>query len=410
MVSGTIHSVTIYFVQLLRSFCIIIIVKYNDNKVLEVKTMSKKVLILSVSAGGGHNSAAAAIKGALENLNCEVTVVDTLKFVSPTLDKLVSGGYEKSAKYAPRTFGALYKLSGKKSRKENLDSIVSRTIGKKVFKLIEELQPDAVIGTHPFPTMALMRYKENGLVNIPVVSVLTDYTAHPSYIQKNVDAYIVGDEDVSYILKNAGIDETKIHSFGIPVSSHFLNDCKVEEVRKKLELDDKFTVLLMGGSFGAGNIKQCLLEIIYSKSDFQVIVVTGRDSALKEKLEKLVEIIKPKKNVRILGFTRDMPELLSIGDVLVTKPGGLTTTEAIIKAIPLVIPYYIPGQEAENVDFLLNNGLALKTFKNYPLSTIIEILIDNPRRREEIVERMKRRRKVDSADKIARLTMELMER
>lgn len=369
----------------------------------------KKILLLSVSAGGGHNSAARAIKDSLEEAGCEVSMIDTLKFASPILDRIVSGGYEKSAKYIPRTYGVMYKMAGKKPSKDELDQIVRRAIGRKILRLVQEMNPDAIIGTHPFPVMALMKYKEMGIVNIPIISLLTDYTVHPAYIQQNIDAFIVGDEDVVYLLKNAGIDPKKIYPFGIPISESFLCTNNTDSIKKQLQLENKFTVLLMGGSFGAGNMKECLLDLLSSSYDFQIVVITGRDRSLKEKLEKMMDEIKPEKTVRVLGYTKEMPQLLSFADVLVTKPGGLTTTEAITKAIPMVIPYYIPGQEEDNISFLLNNGLALKTFKNYSLSTIIEILMDHPERRQEIVDRMKERRKTDSAKKIADLTLKLIQ-
>lgn len=370
----------------------------------------KKVLLLSVSAGGGHNSAASAIQVSLEKLGLDVSVVDALKFVNPVLDKVVTHGYENSAKYAPKTWGAMYKISSGKASKEELDILIRRMIGNKMFSLTQEKKPDVIIATHPFPTAALMKYKEDGSLRIPIISLLTDYTVHPAYIQKDVDAYIVGDEDVGYLLRNAGIERSKIYPFGIPISDDFMNTDRVNTVKQQLKLEDKFTVLLMGGSFGAGNMKKCLLELLNSDHDFQIVVVTGRDLSLKEHLEKLLYEIKPAKTVRILGFTRDMPQLLSIADALVSKPGGLTTTEAIMKAVPLVIPYYIPGQEADNAAFLLNNGLALKTFKSYPLATLIEILIDYPERRMEIVKRMESRRKFNASEKIADLAMRLIEK
>lgn len=368
----------------------------------------KRVLLLTASAGGGHNSAAKAIKDALEKADCEVIIVDSVKSASPMLNVIVSDGYEKSAKYIPQTYGSIYRMSGRKTRKKNLDVIIRQLMGRKILYLVNNKKPDAIICTHPFPTMALMKYKERGIVDVPIISVLTDYTAHPAYIQKNVDAFIVGDDDVLYLLRNSGIDSDKIYPFGIPISENFLNTERVDIVKEQLGLDDKFTVLLMGGSFGAGNIRDSLLELLKSSYDFQIVVITGRDQSLKEKLENMIEELNPDKKVVILGFTKDMPELLTIGDVLVTKPGGLTTTEAIIKAIPMVIPYYIPGQEEENVDYLLNNGLALKTSNNYPLSSLIEILMDRPDKYEEIVQRMISRRKMDSASKTANLTLELI--
>jgi processive 1,2-diacylglycerol beta-glucosyltransferase len=230
----------------------------------------EKVLLLSASTGGGHNSAAKAIKDSLEKLDCEVSVVDTLKFVSPMLDKIVSSGYEKSAKYVPKTYGAIYKISSRKTNKEELDVFVRRVLGRKVLRLIEDTKPGAIVGTHPFPIMALMKYKEQGTINIPVISVLTDYSIHPAHVQENIDAYIAGDDDVGYLLRNAGVEKEKIYPLGIPISSNFLSTDRVDIVRHQLGLEDKFTVLLMGGSFGAGNMKDCFLDLINSKYNFQI--------------------------------------------------------------------------------------------------------------------------------------------
>lgn len=369
------------------------------------------ILILTVSTGGGHNSVANALKESFTKKGINACIIDALKFVNPTLDRIISSGYEKSAKYIPSTYGSIYNFSGaNKKNKNNLDDIMQKIIGKKILHLIQTKTPDAVISTHPFPAIVLDKYKEKGIINIPIISVITDYTAHPSYIQKNIDAFIVADEDISYILNKFGIDKGKIYNYGIPVCEKFLNTNKIDEIKEQLNLSDKFTVLLIGGSFGAGNIKETLLDMLKSNYDFQILVVTGNDFALKQKIEKTLSDIDNNKNIRVLGYTKNMPELLSVCDCIVSKPGGLTTTEAIIKATPIIIPFYIPGQEAENIDYLLNNGLALKTSKNYPISTLIEILIDNPKRILEIKNRMLERRKLNSSDKIVELVLELINR
>lgn len=370
----------------------------------------KKVLLFTASAGGGHNSAARAVKDELDKLDCDTMIVDAVKFASPMLNTVITSGYEASAKYIPNTYGSIYRMSGGKTRKRNLDVLIRQVMGKKLYLLVQSRKPDAIVCTHPFPTMALMKYKEMGIINAPIISIVTDYTAHPAYIQKNADAFIIGDEDVEYILKNEGIPHEKIFPFGIPVSDNFLNTDRVEIVRDQLQLEDKFTVLLMGGSFGAGDLKGSMIELLNSSRDFQIVVITGRDHMLKQKLDKMISEIKPSKSVKVLGFTKDMPELMTLGDVLVTKPGGLTTTEAVLKAIPMIIPFYIPGQEAENVDYLLNNGLALKTSRNYSITTLIEILIDNPGRRQDIIDRMLKRRKLGSAANTAKLIADLVEK
>lgn len=373
--------------------------------------MHKKVLIMSASTGGGHNRAARAIKEELTNktingitIDCEI--IDSLKIVNTTMDKVISRGYEKSAKYTPKAWGGVYKLSESSliSRNEFKDNPLTSLMSRKLKKLLDDTKPDLIIGTHPFPMIALSTLKKHSdlysccesssftesihkyyknLKVPPLITVLTDYTTHPAYIQNEIDYYIAGDEYVKELLIEDGIEENKIKPFGIPVEKSFLTHRNRQTVLSELNLDpNKFTVLLMGGSFGAGSIKDTLAELINIDRDFQIIVVTGRNKSLKEKLEKTLisnELTATKK-ITILGFTDKMNDLLASVDILVSKPGGLTTTESLLKEVPMIVPYFIPGQEEENLDFLSNYGASLRTSKKYTLSVILKVLIDNPKK------------------------------
>ncbi|SHK17073.1 MGDG synthase family glycosyltransferase [Tepidibacter formicigenes] len=363
----------------------------------------KKVLILSASTGGGHNRAAKAIQTELLNKNIECEIVDSLKFVSPTMDKIISKGYEKSAMYTPKAYGTIYKISDLKITKNDIKSnlILSYMI-KKLKKLIFQKKPDAIIGTHPFPLMAVSNLKKNDIIDIPTISILTDYTIHSTWIQNEIDCYVVGDEFVKYLLMEEGIDKSKIYPYGIPIEKSFLTDNK-EEIRKELNLDNKFTILLMGGSFGAGNIREAFLDLLEIDKDFQIIVVTGRNISLKEKIEKTLNNYKTNKKVAVLPFTNKMNDILSICDILITKPGGLTTTEALLKEVPMIIPYYIPGQEEENLDFLLNSGVALKTSEKCDLKILVRLLIENPTRLNALKSNIKIIKKLNSAENISNL-------
>ena len=369
--------------------------------------MNKKVLILSASTGGGHNRAAQAIKEELAEKDIACEIVDSLKFISPTMDKLISKGYEKSAMYTPNAYGQIYKISDLKISKKELNvNLIFKYMTRKIKKLISIHNPDAIIGTHPFPLMSASRLKEKNIINIPIISVLTDYTIHSTWIQKEIDSYIVGDEFVKQLLIQEGICEDSIHPFGIPVEKSFANAVTPkEQILEDFNLEDKFTVLLMGGSFGAGDIKSSLKELLSIDRDFQIIVVTGRNASLKEKLEKFLETHEYNKNVSMLAFTQRMSDLLSISNILITKPGGLTTTESFLKEIPMIIPYFIPGQEEENLDFLLNSGVAIKTTEKFTLTIILKLLIDNPQRLEQLKENIRTIQKTNSSEKIADLIL-----
>jgi len=162
----------------------------------------------------------------------------------------------------------------------------------------------------------------------------------------------------------------------------------------------------MGGSFGAGNIKETLTELLDINRDFQIIVVSGRNESLKEKIDKTILLHDSNKKVCSLGFTDKMNDILASVDILITKPGGLTTTEALLKSVPMIIPYCIPGQEEENLDFLLNCGAALKPTKKYTISVLIKTLFDDRRRLNRLKENIDCMKKYNSAEKIADLVFE----
>ena len=386
--------------------------------------MSKKVLIMSASTGGGHNRAAKAMKDEIEkkcidgeHITCEI--IDSLKLINTTMDKIISSGYEKSAKYTPKAWGGVYKMSDANivSKHEYKGNLFNTLLASKLKKLLKERKPDLIIGTHPFPMIALSTLKKkypyrnafNSFFVPPLISVLTDYTAHSTYIQDEIDYYIAGDEYVKEVLISEGVDGDKIKPYGIPVEKSFLEHREKSVVLEELGLaPDKFTVLLMGGSFGAGNIKDTLKELLEIDRDFQIIVITGRNETLKEKLEKSLEKHNIDKNISILGFTQDMNDILSAVDIIVSKPGGLTTTECLLKELPMIIPYYIPGQEEENMDFLSNCGAALRTSKKFTISVLLKVLIDNPMRMELLKNNIKSVKKQNTAEDIANLVSNIL--
>ena len=374
--------------------------------------MIKKVLIMSASTGGGHNRAARAIKEELEsrtidNMSIECEIVDSLKLVNNTMDKVISRGYEKSALYTPKAYGSVYRFS-------------ETTIASK-----NESTPDLIIGTHPFPMIALSTLKKNNNIHSlsrsesfykstkvdipPMISVLTDYTTHSTWIQNEIDYYIVGHEYVKELLVYEGVDSEKVKAFGIPVEKSFLSHRDRETVLTELGLSpEKLTVLLMGGSFGAGNIKETLEDLIAIDRDFQILVITGRNEHLKDKLSKMLDSTIHNKNICLLGYTNKMNDILASIDVLISKPGGLTTTEALLNDVPMIVPYFIPGQEEENLDFLTNCGAALRTTKKYSLPVLLKVLIDDPSRLDNLRKNIKSIRKFDSAVNISNLVVDIL--
>ena len=394
--------------------------------------MIKKVLIMSASTGGGHNRAARAIKEELEsrtidNMSIECEIVDSLKLVNNTMDKVISRGYEKSALYTPKAYGSVYRFSETTiaSKNEFKTNPLTSLMARKFKHLLNESTPDLIIGTHPFPMIALSTLKKNNNIHSlslsesfykstkvdipPMISVLTDYTSHSTWIQNEIDYYIVGHEYVKELLVYEGVDSEKVKAFGIPVEKSFLSHRDRETVLTELGLSpEKLTVLLMGGSFGAGNIKETLEDLIAIDRDFQILVITGRNEHLKDKLSKMLDSTIHNKNICLLGYTNKMNDILASIDVLISKPGGLTTTEALLNDVPMIVPYFIPGQEEENLDFLTNCGAALRTTKKYSLPVLLKVLIDDPSRLDNLRKNIKSIRKFDSAVNISNLVVDIL--
>lgn len=394
--------------------------------------MRKKVLIMSASTGGGHNRAARAIKEELEsrtidNMSIECEIVDSLKLVNNTMDKVISRGYEKSALYTPKAYGSVYRFSETTiaSKNEFKTNPLTSLMARKFKHLLNESTPDLIIGTHPFPMIALSTLKKNNNIHSlslsesfykstkvdipPMISVLTDYTTHSTWIQNEIDYYIVGHEYVKELLVYEGVDSEKVKAFGIPVEKSFLCHRDRETVLTELGLSpEKLTVLLMGGSFGAGNIKETLEDLIAIDRDFQILVITGRNEHLKDKLSKMLDSTIHNKNICLLGYTNKMNDILASIDVLISKPGGLTTTEALLNDVPMIVPYFIPGQEEENLDFLTNCGAALRTTKKYSLPVLLKVLIDDPSMLDNLRKNIKSIRKFDSAVNISNLVVDIL--
>ena len=394
--------------------------------------MIKKVLIMSASTGGGHNRAARAIKEELEsrtidNMSIECEIVDSLKLVNNTMDKVISRGYEKSALYTPKAYGSVYRFSETTiaSKNEFKTNPLTSLMARKFKHLLNESTPDLIIGTHPFPMIAISTLKKNNNIHSlsrsesfykstkvdipPMISVLTDYTTHSTWIQNEIDYYIVGHEYVKELLVYEGVDSEKVKAFGIPVEKSFLSHRDRETVLTELGLSpEKLTVLLMGGSFGAGNIKETLEDLISIDRDFQTLVITGRNEHLKDKLSKMLDSTIHNKNICLLGYTNKMNDILASIDVLISKPGGLTTTEALLNDVPMIVPYFIPGQEEENLDFLTNCGAALRTTKKYSLPVLLKVLIDDPSRLDNLRKNIKSIRKFDSAVNISNLVVDIL--
>lgn len=327
--------------------------------------MIMKIMLLTAATGGGHIRAANAIEQYIrENTSWEVENVDCLKAVGRLLDKTVCDSYLFMAKKAPMLFGRLYKKTNRDNAISNLVPKLSGLFSTLLYPTIDGSDPDVIITTHPFAAAMVAALKDDGLVTAPLICVITDYGAHRAYIADQVDSYVVASEDMIPELMEFGVPKKKIHPFGIPVHDVFFDRQDQAEILRELGLDPELpTLLFMAGSFGVSNIIKLYRELAETPVKMQIIVITGRNQRLYEAFEKEIGG-KPPIPTKLLYFTDEVEKYMYAADLLVTKPGGLTVSEALACNLPMAVFDAIPGQEEDNANFLKTHDMCVRIEKD----------------------------------------------
>lgn len=364
----------------------------------------KKVLILTISTGQGHNQAATSVGESFKEFGYHTIKHDFLARDSKFLNDIIVIGYELMVSKFPRIYGWFYDLINRPVINSllNIPFIIPK---RKVSKLITEIKPDVIVGTHALSTRIISNLKKEGL-DIPYILTVTDFKAHYTYISNYVDAYITGSNYTKNSLIEKNISSDKIYPIGIPIDKKFyINVTHANELKD----DEYFNLLLMSGSFGLDTIFIVMKELLKNKHKLRITVVCGKNKHLKEVLNNYCNnntFID--KKIHILGFTKDIPYLMDYCDVIVSKPGGLTVTESIVKNIPLIIPFSIPGQENENIEFLTSEGYSIKVNNIQDLNLAIDNLIENPEKLTLIKNRIKTLADTYSLDKIVDIAENLI--
>ena len=361
------------------------------------------VLYLSISMGAGHWKAAEALQEYVEQRypNSKSLVVDTFKYINPIVHKIIVDGYLGIIRSIPSAYGVLYRMSERMDNINKLSNALSKVFSYKLLKLIKDFNPSIIVCTHPFPLQIVSCLKKEKKINIPSIAILTDYVNHPFWFLDNIESYIVAHEQIKQDMVNTGIPENRIYTFGIPVSKTFLKKSPKEKLLEKYGLENKFTALIMGGSLGFGDIEKVFLGFLESKKDIQLIVVTGKNKKLRYKLQS--HISKYNKKVLLAGYTDEVNNLMDIADLIVTKPGGMTISEALVKELPIFIMSPIPGQEERNSFFLTSNGAAEKIYTEKDVQELINTVLNNPNKLINMKEKSKKLSNPNSGYEIVNL-------
>ncbi|MCK5345684.1 MAG: glycosyltransferase, partial [Candidatus Heimdallarchaeota archaeon] len=333
--------------------------------------------------------------------------INCFNYTNPVLEKVINSTYNKVIKIKPEVWEYLYDNPKIVKRSQKLRSMIHKFNSKKLKKLIKKFNPEAIACTQAFPCGMIADFKKTYNLEIPLVGVLTDYYPHSYWMFDNVNGYIVPSDKAKERLVNGGVKAEKVYVYGIPISPTFSKPLDRDFILENLDLDPKLpTVLIMGGGQGLGPIEDLVFSINTIERPLQVIVVCGINKKLKKSLEKRRKLFR--KNMTILGYTKQTNVLMDIADLIVTKPGGLTTAESLTKSLPIVIVNPIPGQEAKNTEFLIEEGVAVKARNTLDAAVLIADLLNNPQKLKKMQAAALHHAKPDSAVNSAKLLLKLM--
>lgn len=345
----------------------------------------KKILVFYASYGGGHLSAAKSIVKCINDnySECEVEMIDCVKYVNKALDKVTTAAYREMAKKAPWAWEKVYYKS-QSGTLAKISNTSNKIMAVKMAKLFKAFQPDIVISTHPFGSQMTSYLKKKGRTSCVLATIMTDFAPHDQWLVGNefVDYYFVSNEDMKQsICSNENISEKKVFVTGIPISDKFLQQYNKEEIYKEFNLDpNKKTVLFFGGGeFGLGKDKtvQILRDLAELNFDIQVVAIAGKNKKMKLAFEEVVKQNNKENTIKVFPFTDKVPQLMSISDLVITKPGGLTTSESLASSLPIIVINPIPGQEEQNAEFLENSGSAIWLRKNMSSKEILTQVLGN---------------------------------
>jgi len=341
---------------------------------MENSPLKRKVLLMYITKVSGHRQATVAIQQALRKLdsNLEAPSVNGFGYTYPILEKVINRAYLSVIKRSPKVWDYLYDNPNVFRKSQSIKKFLHKTSHRKIAKLLENFHPDTVVCTQAFPCGMVADYKTAHNLKIKLVGVLTDYAPHSYWLNEGVDHYIVPSQETKDRFIKKGVSPDKIKVYGIPIRSKFSAPLDKKIIADKLGLDLNIpTILIMGGGQGLGPIKEAVTSLEASALPLQMIVISGINRKLVSWLRR--KLSTSRKKILFYEYANNVEELMHISTMIVTKPGGMTTSESLAKGLPMVIINPIPGQEMRNTDFLVKNGIGTVSYTHLTLPTIYSV-------------------------------------
>ena len=338
----------------------------------------KNILVVTASMGSGHNKAANAVAEAIKRkypVN-KINVIDFMSTETAYFNRLVKDIYLKMLDHTPSVYEFFYKFTSDSTKGSTIQSVFAHAMKKDMRELIKKYEADMVICTHPFPCAAASYLKQTGEINIPLITVMTDFCVHQFWLYKNIDIYFTANDLLKKEMVNQGLLEERIFVTGIPVGYNFRVDYNRDDLLAKFKLEkDKPVALIMGGGLGLGGVKNALCQLERLKKDIQILVITGANVALWSEMNEYAQHSKHK--IFVWGYSHNIQEFMSVATFLISKPGALTISEALTRELPMILHDPIPGPEVDNAKFVSDNGAAIWVKHQDTLDAVVrEVLSD----------------------------------
>lgn len=372
-----------------------------------------KVIIFYAKYGGGHLSAARSIENCIKtNYNgIEVELIDFMEYVNKEFNKITTKAYAEMAKKVPKAYGSIYWKS-EKGPLAHISTTSNKLLSIRLHKLLQDKAPDLIICTHPFASQMCGYLTKHHKLNTQIATILTDFASHDQWLVYNeyINKLFVANQEMKETLISKGIPSNKVFVTGIPISDRFLINYDKSSIFLDFNLSpNKKTVLFFGGGeFGLG--KSYTLKVfetfVKDSADLQIIAISGKNQKLKEAFENIVIKYNKEANVHIFEYTNMVPELMSISNLVVTKPGGLTTSESLASGLPIVVINPIPGQEEENATYLVKHNAAIWLKKDDNIEQIVTNLLADSQKLDEMSKNAKSISKPNATNDICKILLQ----
>ncbi len=360
-----------------------------------------------ISQVSGHRQSAVAIAKSLKSLqpDCEIKSINGFGYTYPLMEKIINTAYMGIIKRAPQIWEYLYDNPKVIKASEKLKESIHKSSHKKLKPLFDEFKPDVVVCTQAFPCGMVADYKKENHLPITVMGVLTDHAPHLYWLNDGVDYYIVPSDHAKNRYVNEGVNPAHIKVFGIPIRLKFAEQLDRAAIAHKLNINLEVpTVLVMGGGQGLGPMKEAVKSLIHLERAVQIIVIAGTNVKLVNWLKKTQR--KTDKKIIFYDYANNVDELMEIATLIVSKPGGMTTSECLAKGLPMVIIDPIPGQEEHNSQFLVNHGIAVRVDHKRQIGEQIVALLNDPAKLKSMRESAIKYGKPKAAEDIARFILD----